>query len=104
MGTVSSDEAFKMLSKESKAYVQGKAEDFRLAYNALHDIRLELGLTQNEVADTLNISQKNVSSFESRSDMKLSTLKSYLHALGGELIISAKFPSKDACIIESLSD
>lgn len=104
MGTISSDEAFQMLSKESQKYVQEKSKDFRLSYPTLQDIRYELGLTQNDIADTLNISQKNVSSFEGRDDMKLSTLKSYLHALGGELIISAKFPSKEACIIERLSD
>jgi len=42
-------------------------------------------------ADTLGISQGNVSRLETRSDVYLSTLRSYVEALGGHLEIAAVF-------------
>lgn len=43
------------------------------------------------VAETLGISQGNVSRLEARSDVYLSTLRSYVEALGGRLEIAAVF-------------
>ncbi len=104
MGTISSKEALKLLSKEDRAYVKRKGKTLIEAYRALTDIRNELGVTQNDLAGTLDINQKNVSSLEKRQDMKISTLRSYLHALGGELVISARFPDQETKVIQSLSD
>ena len=39
----------------------------------------------------ISIQQANVSRTERRKDMKLSTLKRYIEAMGGELDIVAKF-------------
>ena len=39
---------------------------------------------------------------ESRRDMKLSTLQSYIEALGGQLNISATFPDKKEVKIQPL--
>ena len=38
------------------------------------------------------IKQENVSRMERREDMKISTLKDYIEALGGEIQINAVFP------------
>lgn len=104
MATISSEEALNLLSKKDRAYVKEKGEVLIQSYKALTDIRAELGMTQNDLADNLEINQKNISNLEKRSDMKLSTLRSYLHALGGELIVSARFPDQRTKVIESLSD
>ncbi len=104
MATISSEKALELLSKEDKAYVKKKGKALIEAYRALIDIRNELGVTQNELANTLDINQKNISNLEKRGDMKLSTLRGYLHALGGELVVSARFPDQETKVIESLSD
>lgn len=61
----------------------------------LHEIREQLHITQEDIATKLNIKQANVSRTERRRDMKLSTLKRYIEAMGGELDIIAKFASNE---------
>ncbi|MGO9350788.1 MAG: helix-turn-helix domain-containing protein [Mycobacterium sp.] len=48
----------------------------------LSDIRRAAGVTQVQLAAALNTSQGQISRFERQSDMLLSTLSSYLTALG----------------------
>ncbi len=61
----------------------------------LHEIREKLHITQEEMALKLETKQANVSRTERRKDMKLSTLKRYIEALGGELDIVARFPTSE---------
>ena len=58
---------------------------------ALAQLRQSRNVTQVQLADTLGISQGNVSRLEGRSDVYLSTLRSYVEALGGHLEIAAVF-------------
>lgn len=60
----------------------------------LRQLRELLGLTQDEIADRLEIAQENVSRFERREDVRLSTLRGYVEALGGELHITVRFPDR----------
>jgi DNA-binding Xre family transcriptional regulator len=48
-------------------------------------LRRELGLTQVEVADRAGMSQSDFSKLERRRDVRLSTLRSWVAALGGRL-------------------
>lgn len=61
----------------------------------LHELREKLHITQDEVALKLKTKQANVSRTERRKDMKLSTLKRYIEALGGELDIVVRFPTSE---------
>ena len=58
---------------------------------ALAELRQSRQITQVQLAETLGISQGNVSRLETRSDVYLSTLRSYVEALGGQLEIAAVF-------------
>jgi DNA-binding XRE family transcriptional regulator len=58
---------------------------------ALAQLRQSRHLTQVQLAETLGISQGNVSRLEGRRDLYLSTLRSYIEALGGHLEITAVF-------------
>jgi predicted transcriptional regulator len=58
---------------------------------ALAELRQSRHVTQVQLAETLGISQGNVSRLEARSDVYLSTLRSYVEALGGHLEIAAVF-------------
>jgi DNA-binding Xre family transcriptional regulator len=58
---------------------------------ALADLRRSRHVTQVQLAEELGISQGNVSRLEGRSDVYLSTLRSYVQALGGHLEIAAVF-------------
>lgn len=58
---------------------------------ALREIREERELYQYDIAERLNIAQKNVYNMENRKDLRLSTLKRYVEALGGQLNIWVEF-------------
>lgn len=58
----------------------------------LGELRAQRGLTQQGIADALDVSQANISRIEHEDDLYLSTLGAYVEALGGELDISARFP------------
>lgn len=61
---------------------------------ALAELRTSVGMTQQAVADTLDMSQANVSRIEHEDDLYLSTLRSYVAALGGELRLTAVFADR----------
>ncbi len=58
---------------------------------ALADLRRSRHLTQVQLSSRLGTSQGNVSRLEGREDIYLSTLRSYVAALGGHLEIAAVF-------------
>jgi transcriptional regulator with XRE-family HTH domain len=70
-------------------------KDLMRAANALGDVRKARRLTQEELADRLGIRQANVSKMERRLDMRVSTLREVIEAMGGELRITAHFPDAE---------
>lgn len=58
----------------------------------LQELRQAKHLSQEHLAEILETKQSNISKIERRTDMYISTLRSYIEAMGGELEIVAKFP------------
>jgi DNA-binding XRE family transcriptional regulator len=58
----------------------------------LEELRAARELTQTSLAKILDVGQSEVSKIEKRTDMYVSTLASYVKAMGGELEICAVFP------------
>jgi DNA-binding XRE family transcriptional regulator len=58
----------------------------------LYQLREARNLTQVNLAKVLEINQGAVSRVEKRRDMYVSTLRSYIEAMGGQLQIKAIFP------------
>ncbi len=65
---------------------------------ALQELRQALHLTQQELADVLQINQAAISKLEHQSDMYVSTLRRFVAAMGGELRIVAHFPQGDVVV------
>lgn len=63
-------------------------------------LRQAFGLTQVELAKRLEVTQGNVAQIEKRGDLLVSTLASYLHAVGGEVRIVVQFPGGHAIEVE----
>jgi transcriptional regulator with XRE-family HTH domain len=68
--------------------------DAELAAHAvsLQELRRARAMTQNQLAAALDVSQAQVSRIEKQADLLLSTLASYVEAMGGELELVARFP------------
>ena len=81
------------LSRERQARIRREAEDHLLEMD-LRELRELLGKTQQEIAVLIERSQGQVSETERRQDLRLSTLRSYVEALGGELEVIASFGDK----------
>src|SRR6266496_2903465 len=66
---------------------------------ALEELRGAKQLTQSDMAEMLDVPQSSISRIEQRTDMYLSTLRNYIHAVGGELRIQAVFPDGGTVVI-----
>ena len=64
----------------------------------LREIRKLAGLTQEQLAERLNIGQAALSRVEKRRDILVSTLRDYLGALGATLRIDARFDDASALV------
>jgi len=71
---------------------------------SLHQLRKALELTQPKIAEDLHMGQGDVSKLERRTDMYVSTLASYLQAVGADLEIRAVFPDGRAVRITQFSE
>ena len=67
------------------------------------EVRQARQMTQVRLAEVLGVNQGAVSKLEKRSDMYLSTLRSYIEAMGGQLEIRAVFPDGEI-MIEQFGD
>lgn len=72
-------------------YQELKREDDRMM--ALGDLRRARHLTQQELAELVGMSQPVISRLERQADLYLSTLRSYIEAMGGHLELAAVFPN-----------
>ena len=80
-------------SAESQLRITKKAEKLRQEI-ALSQLREELNLSQTELARTIGISQPTLAKIENPgNDPRLSTLKRYVAALGGEISIDVTLPN-----------
>jgi transcriptional regulator with XRE-family HTH domain len=79
-------------TKAPVAEVAGSAAEWGDEEYALRDLRRAKQVTQEQVAQRLGGRQVYVSRLENRVDMKLSTLRDYVRAIGGDLKLVVTFP------------
>jgi DNA-binding transcriptional regulator YiaG len=79
------------MTSESQSRSEVKAL-VMLAEMPLHELRQARGLSQKMLADVLHVQQPAIAKLEKRTDMYISTLRSHIEAMGGELEVVAKFP------------
>lgn len=78
------------MSPEAQARAVALADELRQEMN-LAEIRRAMELSQEQLAQQLNVGQAAVAKIEKRADMYISTLRRFIEAMGGELELSAKF-------------
>lgn len=85
------------MSPAAQARAKARTEAM-LAEMPLQELRHARGLSQETLAATLHVRQASISKLERRTDMYISTLRSHIRAMGGELEIVARFPEGDVKI------
>ncbi|EMM1630634.1 helix-turn-helix transcriptional regulator [Klebsiella pneumoniae] len=80
-------------SSESQQRIAAKAAEIRQSV-ALNLLREELQMSQTEMAAAMGVKQPTIAKMEQTdNDPRLSTLKRYIAALGGELSINVTLPT-----------
>ena len=98
------EEKLATFSPESQARIAEMTRGLVEEELTMRDLRKARALTQEQVALAFNIRQANVSQLERRSDFLLSTLRSYVAAMGGELELVARFPGRGPVLLKSIGE
>ena len=94
----------KKLSATRQKKIKKRAEELIAQEMTLRDLRKALELTQDNLSEKLHMKQEAISRLERRSDLLLSTLNSYIRAMGGELNIIAEFPNRPPVKVSGFED
>lgn len=92
------------LDPARRAVIEAEADRLHAEYLTLQDLRKAKQLTQVQLAETLGVQQATVAKYERQSDLLLSTLTSYVRAMGGDLKLMVEFPGKAPVALEGLGE
>ena len=85
-GSVRAERLGRAAVARAKARARAQIEEMTLT-----ELRRGLNLRQVEAARSMEMTQSELSRLETRSDHRISTLRRYVEALGGELEVTAVF-------------
>lgn len=64
----------------------------------LAELRRARKLSQEQLAEVLHVQQASVAKMEKRTDMYISSMRRFVEAMGGELVITARFADRSVLI------
>ena len=97
-------EKLEELSPEERNEIEEEANLLIAEEMTRRQLRLALKLTQEQMAESLQVDQGNVSRLEQRTDLMLSTLRRYIAAMGGELRLVVEFPNRPPVTLVGISE
>ena len=89
---------------DRRVRIEARYREMEDEIEGLRELRQVVGKAQVDIANALNIKQPSVSKIEKQADMYLSTLRSYVEAIGGELDLVVRLPSRPALRLRHLGD
>ena len=101
---LSGDALIAQLPPDRRARIEARARQLIAEELTLRDLRKAHELTQTQLAGLLGIGQEQVGRIEQRTDMPLSTLTSYLEAMGGKLELVVTFPDRPPVALKGPGD
>jgi DNA-binding transcriptional regulator YiaG len=101
---VPAEEILAELAPERRARIDARAAELIAEEMALRDIRKARHVTQEQIAARLGGKQVYISRLEQRADVKVSTLREYVRALGGELELVVTFPEGKRMNVKGLGE
>lgn len=104
MATSANDVFRKSMTPEQRQAAAGRAETLAAQYLTMQQLRKARALTQAQLGEVLGKNQVGIAQLEKRSDMLLSTLRSYVEAMGGNLSLVVQFPDQEPVILAGIAD
>lgn len=77
-------------SPERRARVDAYEQEMREQIVVLRELRQHRSVTQHDLAKALGVAQSNISRIEHQDDPQVSTVRRFVEALGGELVLQAR--------------
>jgi transcriptional regulator with XRE-family HTH domain len=102
--TISLEEMLARETEEFRESVKQRTAELITEELNLRELRRQRRLTQARLSKKLKIGQEGVSRIEKRADLYLSTLRSYVQGVGGELTLIVKFPDGPPVILTGLGE
>jgi DNA-binding XRE family transcriptional regulator len=102
--TVSLEEMLASESEEFRQSVKQRTAELIAEEMNLREVRRLRKLTQARLSKKLKIGQEGVSRIEKRSDLYISTLRSYVEGVGGELTLMVRFPDQPPVFLTGLGE
>ena len=98
------NEIMDALPRRRRTRIQARYRGLKEEVESLQALRKAAGKAQADIAAALKIKQPSVSKIEKQADMYLSTLRSYVEAIGGELDLIVRLPSRRAVRLRQLGE
>jgi hypothetical protein len=102
--TVSLDEMIARESEGSRRRIEQMTAELIAEELTLREIRRARKLTQARLSKKLKIGQEGVSRIEKRSDLYISTLRSYVEGVGGKLKLVVELPDRPPVVLAGLGE
>jgi len=97
-------ELLRDLSPSDREAIEAEARALHAEYGLLRDLRAAHTVTQQQLADLMEVRQASISKFERQDDLLVSTLRRYVEALGGRLEVRARFADHTVALSRYGSD
>ena len=102
--TVSLDDIRRAMPEERRMRIEQHASKMIAEELNLREVRRLRKLTQARLSKKLKIGQEGVSRIEKRSDLYISTLRSYVEGVGGKLKLVVELPDRPPVILTGLGE
>jgi DNA-binding transcriptional ArsR family regulator len=102
--TVSLEEILDSLPEERRERIERRAAELIAEELNLREVRRARKLTQASLSKKLKIGQEGVSRIEKRTDLYISTLRSYVEGVGGKLSLILEFPDRPPVLLAGLGE
>jgi hypothetical protein len=103
MAVLANDVFDKLLTLQQRQSADRRGQELIAEYRTLQQLRKARDLTQAQLAELWGKDQVSISQLEKRADMLLSTLRSYVEAMGGELDLVVRFKDGPPVSLSGLS-
>jgi hypothetical protein len=102
---ISAEEVFrKTMTEEQRTEAARRGAAIVAEHKTLQQLRKARELTQSQLAGLWGKDQVSISQLEKRSDMLISTLRSYVEAMGGSLNLVVQFEGQAPMVLSGLAD
>lgn len=98
---VTLDEILNEMPQERRLRIEQMAQEMLSEMN-LREVRRLRSLTQARLSKKLKIGQEGISRIEKRSDLYISTLRSYVEGVGGKLKLIVELPDRAPVLLTGL--